>query len=401
MCPTLNIPASKAILGQGMCIKHNRAYYSPIANVLSYLSRPHDKVRFESDMAWLLSRHNYSKKGRSGFHHEKLHYTKAELIDRVISLDGRKFFTLLSAYHPVKTYGCFECRLSLLTGNVAYQKSLLSRLVRDLGSDAVENTDSTFAYCRAFLKPIFDYDAFREGKVPICENSGKNFKWITNDGDGWCCAEFIRGLGVKYCVYCNADSVYSFNIKGGRALPYASALDHFLPRHLHPYFALNLYNLVPCCTRCNTSLKGKKETDFRSYASPYSDNLYGSFKLRAYHNMNELGRVVGGDTSRLCVKYIPLECDAAGRIARLMQELFKWEDVYNGIFSEEIKDIFRKTRLLTPAYKLWMKDMKLIGANSDRLLYGCSMRRSEVCRYRFAKVIQDFAERYGGVRLKD
>ena len=165
--------------------------------------------------------------------------------------------------------------------------------------------------------------------------------------------------------------------------------------------ALNLYNLVPCCTRCNTTLKGKKETDFRSYASPYSDDLYCSFKVRAYHNMNDVGRVVGGDTSRLQVKYIPLECDTNRRVAHLMLKLFKWEDVYNGIFSEEVKDIFRKTRLLTPAFKMWMKDMKLIGANSDRLLYGCSMRRSEVCRYRFAKVIQDFAERYGGVKIKD
>lgn len=400
MLPTLNIPASKELFAPAMCIRHNRAFYASIARVLSYLSKNHDRVRFESDMAWLLSRHKYSTKEQRGFHHGNLHYTKDDLIDKVTSLEGRKFFTLLAAYHPVKGDDCFEYCLSLLTGNVAYQKSLLSRLVHDFGCNAVQNADSTFAYCRAFLIPIFDYDAFREGKTPTCKSSGKDFEWVANDGDSWCCAEFIRGLGVKYCVYCNADSVYSFNIKGGRAQPYASALDHFLPRHLHPYFALNLYNLVPCCTRCNTSLKGKKETDLGSYASPYSDDLYGSFKVRAYHNMKEFGRVVGGDTSRIQVKYIPLECDATGRVAHLMLGLFKWEDVYNGIFSEEVKDIFRKTRLLTPTYKKWMKDMKLIGVNSDRLLYGCSMRRSEVCRYRFAKVVQDFAERYGGVKLK-
>ena len=401
MSPTLNIPASKKILESGMSFRHNRSFYEPIANVLAYLSKKHARDCFERDMSWLLSRHKYSTNGRSEFRYAKLHYSKDDLINKVTSLEGRKYFALLAAYHPMKGDACFEYDLSLLTGNVAYQKSLLSRLVRDLGSDAAENSDSTFAYCRAFLMPIFDYDAFREGKIPTCKSSGKDFEWVANDGGGWCCAEFIRGLGVKYCVYCNADSVYSFNIKGGRALPYASALDHFLPRHLHPYFALNLYNLVPCCTRCNTSLKGKKETDFQSYASPYSDDLYGSFKVRAYHNMKEVGRVVGGDTSRLQVKYIPLECDTTRRVARLMLELFKWEDVYNGIFSEEVKDIFRKTRLLTPAYKMWMKAMNVIGVNSDRLLYGCSMRRSEVCRYRFAKVIQDFAERYGGVTLKD
>ena len=397
MPPTLSIPKNKRPHAADMCERHNDAFYDPIARVLSYLSVTHQRKRFEVDMEWLLNKHNYVKVGKSHFSYDKLHYTKIDLIDEVTSLKGRKFFALLSAFHPVK----HKNRLSLLTGDVDYQRSILLRIETDLGFDAVQNTDSTFSYCRAFLKPIFDYDAFREGKTPVCELDGSHFKWIQKDGQGWCCGEFIRGLGVKYCVYCNADGIYSFNLKERRPLPYASALDHFLPRHLHPYFALNLCNLVPCCTRCNTSLKGKQETDLISYASPYHDDLYSAFKVRMARGGREISKVAGGDVSSLEIRYVPQKIDAHGRVKKLMYELFQWEEVYNAIFKQDVIDIFLRIRKLTPSFMQWLRKTGLSGGNSDRLLYGCTMRKSEICRYRFAKVIQDVAERYGGVRLRN
>ena len=397
MNPTLNIHSSDKPKEASISDRHNGSFYDPIARVLSYLSKRHARQRFEDDMSWLLAQHKYAANGTSHFSYGKIHYTKDDLITKVSSIEGRKFFTLLAAYHPLRR--C-NSAMSLLTGDVTYQQALLARLNKDLGVDAVQNTDSTFAYCRAFLRPIFDYDAFRDGKIPACQQDGSCFTWIDGSCDGWCCAEFIRRLGVKYCVYCNADSVYSFNIKDGRSLPYASALDHFLPRHLHPYFALNLNNLVPCCTRCNVSLKGKKDTDLRFYASPYDGDLYGAFKIQAWHGSKEYGKIAGGSVSGLQIKYVPQESDAGRRAKRLMIDLFKWEDVYNGIFADEMKDIFRKVRLLTPSFRKWLREKGFVGENSDRLLYGCSMRKSEVCRYRFAKVIQDFAERYGDVKLR-
>ena len=123
-------------------------------------------------------------------------------------------------------------------------------------------------------------------------------------------------------------------------------------------------------------------------------------KIQAWHGSKEYGKIAGGSVSGLQIKYVPQESDAGRRAKRLMLDLFKWEDVYNGIFADEMKDIFRKVRLLTPSFRKWLREKGFVGANSDRLLYGCSMRKSEVCRYRFAKVIQDFAERYGDVKLR-
>ena len=397
MNPTLSIPKNNLHHEMDMCERHNAAFYDPIARVLRYLSVKHAKKRFEKDMEWLLKKHKYSEDGKSRFWHGKLYYTRADLIKEVTSLNGRKFFALLSAFHPVKRLN----KLSLLTGDVDYQRSILLRMKADLGNDAVKNACSTLAYCRAFLNPIFDYDAFRDGKTPDCERDGSQFKWIQKDGQIWCCGEFIRELGVKYCVYCNADGIYSFYLKERRPLPYASALDHFLPQHLHPYFALNLHNLIPCCTRCNTSLKGKKDTDLMSYASPYYDDLYAAFKIRMFRGGKEINKVAGGDVSSLEIRYFPQRVDAQGRVEKLMYELFKWEEVYNSIFKQDVLDIFLRIRKLTPSFIKWLRKTGLSGVNDDKLLYGCAMRKSEICRYRFAKVIQDIAERYGGVRLRN
>jgi len=38
-------------------------------------------------------------------------------------------------------------------------------------------------------------------------------------------------------------------------------LDHFLPKGVHFYFALSLYNLIPCCSSCNSKFKLRQEFD--------------------------------------------------------------------------------------------------------------------------------------------
>jgi hypothetical protein len=54
----------------------------------------------------------------------------------------------------------------------------------------------------------------------------------------------------------------------------ASTLDHYLPKELHPQFAVYSRNLVPCCSKCNTrksNLIVDKVTDVRLFLHPYYD----------------------------------------------------------------------------------------------------------------------------------
>lgn len=75
---------------------------------------------------------------------------------------------------------------------------------------------------------------------------------------------------VHVCPYCNRDYINERNCKfpGGH-------LDHFFPRSKYPFFAICLYNLIPCCAICNTK---KRTDDLR--VSPFREtNLSSDFEF--------------------------------------------------------------------------------------------------------------------------
>lgn len=66
---------------------------------------------------------------------------------------------------------------------------------------------------------------------------------------------------LKFCPYCGDAPVFMTNHKdaNGNEVVSKTVLDHYLPKSEFPYFAVNIYNLFPCCWRCNSdNLKGDK-----------------------------------------------------------------------------------------------------------------------------------------------
>lgn len=81
------------------------------------------------------------------------------------------------------------------------------------------------------------------------------------------------------CPYCNRQFISPIITPSGKV---RADLDHFLSKHLYPYFSMSLYNLVPSCKQCNQSLKGSYEFSFNSL-HPFKDSLndYFNFKVRS------------------------------------------------------------------------------------------------------------------------
>lgn len=55
-----------------------------------------------------------------------------------------------------------------------------------------------------------------------------------------------RSLGIKACVYCNANYV----ISDAKGIGYYD-LDHWKPKSLYPYLCTSFFNLQPTCSSCN------------------------------------------------------------------------------------------------------------------------------------------------------
>lgn len=72
----------------------------------------------------------------------------------------------------------------------------------------------------------------------------------------------FRWKNLSYCPYCGDESVFMTNHVGYdfRNVVSKTVLDHYLPKSEYPYFAVNIYNLFPCCWRCNSDdKKGDKK----------------------------------------------------------------------------------------------------------------------------------------------
>ncbi len=89
------------------------------------------------------------------------------------------------------------------------------------------------------------------------------------------CRRHIKKLDVLICPYCNIND---FSLPNVNEYKSSFQLDHFLAKDTYPFFALSIYNLVPCCGVCN-QIKSKNEFKINPFIgnevcfSIYSDEI--------------------------------------------------------------------------------------------------------------------------------
>lgn len=84
---------------------------------------------------------------------------------------------------------------------------------------------------------------------------------------GWDAYALCKEFRYEMCPYCQqslAMTVFRDSIGAFRP-----TLDHFYPKYRFPFLALSLYNLVPSCQSCNSSLKGTKDFFDVKHLHPY------------------------------------------------------------------------------------------------------------------------------------
>lgn len=86
-----------------------------------------------------------------------------------------------------------------------------------------------------------------------------------NDVD-WGAYQFLMLLGIKTCPYCNRQYIHPLYSNNGKV---RADLDHFLPKYKYPYLSLSIFNMVPSCKFCNSSLKSTKDFKYEDNINPY------------------------------------------------------------------------------------------------------------------------------------
>lgn len=114
------------------------------------------------------------------------------------------------------------------------------------------------AWIKSTFGQIFNYDFNHQG--------------FTKVRSGELAYKHAFRLNMPTCPYCNEHFTFTIKNKKSKTRP---QFDHFISKSDHPYFALSFYNLIPSCSVCNSSLKGKKPFAYSTHIHPFMDSVEG------------------------------------------------------------------------------------------------------------------------------
>lgn len=103
------------------------------------------------------------------------------------------------------------------------------------------------------LLDVFDYDG------QLSRNKSRSYKLSLEQGH-------------NTCTYCNRQYVITVNGKNDNQRIARPQLDHWFSKEIYPLMSLNIYNLIPCCSICNSSIKGNTLFSLDTHVHPYLDS---------------------------------------------------------------------------------------------------------------------------------
>lgn len=134
----------------------------------------------------------------------------------------------------------------------ALNKQLMEKMVDGYDENELGGKKPPKKYRRRFkvLESIFDYDG------QLSASKSKSY-WLA------------ERIGHNTCTYCNRQYTFTISGKNDSERITRPAFDHWFPKSSFPLLSLNLYNLIPSCSICNSGAKGDKIFKLGDYVHPY------------------------------------------------------------------------------------------------------------------------------------
>jgi len=165
--------------------------------------------------------------------------------------------------------------------------------------------------------------------------------FIIKDKDKYCAYKLAEKLGVRTCLYCNRNytlTVIDNDIEDvKKRFITRPEFDHFFDKKTHPILALSIYNLIPSCKICNSSLKGKIHFNLKNNFHPYIDNYINDYQYK-YKPLSYESLVGGSSEVELTLTSLTPDKNISTKINK-HAKIFKLNEIMT-MHSEEFKDLF-------------------------------------------------------------
>jgi hypothetical protein len=117
-------------------------------------------------------------------------------------------------------------------------------------------------------------------------------------GNGWGGYELCSRAKYKVCPYCQQCFAMTI-VRDDGSRCFRPTLDHFFSKSDYPFLSLSLYNLIPSCYTCNSSLKGSRDFNKNEHLHPFESNEEIKFSVDIDEYLD--GRQTGYSTWKMSV----------------------------------------------------------------------------------------------------
>lgn len=211
--------------------------------------------------------------------------------------------------------------------------------------------------------------------------------------------KYVKKLGIKSCVYCNAQYVISAKrgkTDAGKNYRATFTIDHYWPKSKYPHLATSFFNLYPTCATCNQT-KSARDPIFELYVKPTDPvEERNPFEFRL-DKASFVKYSMSGDADDLEIKFGTRTGIPAQR-ATEYENYFHVEKLY-GNLKDTVEEVIWKYRVYNKAGRQALKDSyeHLLPHESDwnRFVLGNYDREEDIHKRPLAKLVQDVAKQLG------
>jgi hypothetical protein len=220
-----------------------------------------------------------------------------------------------------------------------------------------------------------------------------NYKYFSSKSDNgsYDGYELAKNLAVRTCLYCNRN--YTLTVmKGSKTTEKFTRpeFDHFFDKGVHPLLALSIYNLIPSCKTCNSSLKGRTQFSLNSYLHPFLDDVINFYNFG--YKPHDVKSILG-ESSNLEVE---IKIDSGDKKLdkkiEKTKDLFRLEEIFSA-HSEELKDFFEIRHRYSQKYLVELfKKYEKLGLKYNEVYktaFGVNFLESEFSKRPFSKLKKD------------
>lgn len=212
--------------------------------------------------------------------------------------------------------------------------------------------------------------------------------------------KYVRKLGIKTCVYCNAN--YAITDKDGNGY---YDLDHWKPKSLYPYLCTSFYNLQVSCPSCNRRKSNSDQYEFFQLWNDQTAHCEEVLKFGLNHG-NVARYWITHQSKDEYVRFLSADTQYA-KMRDDMEERLHIEERYKE-HNDVTEEIFWKAKVYNPSFlaslhrglnsgKSARKGVNLPICRGDiyRFILGTYEMPEQIYLRPLSKMIQDVAKELG------